>query len=401
MPEAPAAPILKKHYRDLSPDQLDQACRDNWEEINRVFDIQYLRTLNAELVPYLNLYFRPEFVGFDEMPDRKETSAPVIFACNHSGFAFPWDAIVFGSELFHKHQYEMSRLIRPLSAPMLSGSSLMNPYLITDIWKRCGAVDATGFNFETLMRHADSHVLIYPEGVPGIGKGFNRRYQLQKFSTSFIHMALKHKATIHGISCVNGEWINPFGYASKRLNRLMNKIGVPYLPIALQTPLLLLQPWLFYYALPAKLIFVRGREINPSEFTGGKAYEDLTEFDIRRVRDQVQEIMQQELNEAVEKYGRHPYRLRELGRNLVKNFHRLPYWTPIGWPALFTEFDRRFEVEGHHTKDVTKGWFKFWRIVLRNPIIFAYYLPVIGWIPILIKGLRDKREVPMWEGAKG
>ncbi len=397
--ETPTQPYLKKHYRDMDPEELEIALKENSQVLTEHFDMEYLRTLNKELIPFLDIYFRPAFIGFENIPLRSEVDAPLIFACNHSGMAFPWDAIVFGSGIFHRLKYDPGRIVRPLTAPMLSASSLMNPYLITDIWKRCGGLDATGLNFETAMTHAESHLLIYPEGVPGIGKGFNRRYQLQRFSTSFIRMALKYKTKIVGISCVNGEWINPFGYASRRLNKLVNKMGVPYLPVALQTPLLLIQPWLFYYALPAKLVYVEGRTFDPTEMTGGKAYEDLDPFDVARVRDKIQELMQEDLNAAVEAHGKHPYRLGELFKNIIKHWRTLPYWTPIGWPAVFTEFDRRFEAEGHETKDITKGWFRFWKIIWKNPIVLAYFIPIVGWIPILRKGLRDRKKVKPWEGS--
>lgn len=385
-------------YRELSGEALEAAIEGNKHILSSHFDKEFMVSLNEEIIPLLDHYFRPELVGFDEMPDRNNPDRPLIYACNHSGMAFPWDAIIFGSKLFQKHHYDFSKLFRPLAAPMLSASNLMNPFLLKDLWKRVGAVDATGLNFETMMRQNDTNLLIYPEGVPGIGKGFNRKYQLQTFSTSMIRMAIKYKTDILGISCINGEYINPFSYTSRRLNKLVNKIGVPYLPVALQTPLLLLQPWLFYYAFPAKLTYVLGNRYRPSDMVGDKAWEDVSLEEIKRVRDEIQADMQQELGKNVLLYGKKPYRWAQVVRNLVKHWRDLPYWTPIGWPALFTEFDRRSR-EGESPKGVIRGWFQFWRIVFRNPIVLAYFIPVIGWIPILGRGLKGRREVNSWEGA--
>jgi hypothetical protein len=397
---APPNKVSKKAYRDLSPEELAEAIEANKHIFQEHFDLDYLRNLNEEIVGQLNRYFRPVFEGFDEMPSRNNPDHPIIYACNHSGMAFPWDAIIFGSGLMKKHDYQLEKLFRPLAAPMLSASNLMNPFLLKDLWKRVGAIDATGLNFETMMHYPHANLLIYPEGVPGIGKGFNRKYQLQTFSTSMIRMAIKYKTDIVGVSCVNGEYINPFSYTSRRLNRLVNKIGVPYLPIALQTPFLLIQPWLFYYSFPAKLTYVLGNRYQPAEMVDNRSLESLSLEELSRVRDEIQADMQNHLEEQVAAHGKKPYRWGEVLRNLGKHWRDLPYWTPIGWPALFSEFDRRYSNDPLAPKGVIKGWFKFWRIVIRNPIIFAYFIPVVGWIPILWKGLRGRKNVQPWEGSK-
>ncbi len=38
--------------------------------------------------------------------------------------------------------------------------------------------------------------MLYPEGVPGIGKGFNRKYQLQRLATSMVRLGLQHGTDI-------------------------------------------------------------------------------------------------------------------------------------------------------------------------------------------------------------
>ena len=78
------------------------------------------------------------------------------------------------------------------------------------------------------MQYNDSNILIYPEGVPGIGKGFNNKYQLQRFSTSFIRMAIKYKTDIIPISTINAEYINPWSYNIGWITKLVNKIGMPF-----------------------------------------------------------------------------------------------------------------------------------------------------------------------------
>ncbi|MEJ7660998.1 MAG: hypothetical protein WKG07_15955 [Hymenobacter sp.] len=127
----------------------------------------------------------------------------------------------------------MRDLPRPLSAPLLSQTDLMNPYLIKDFWKKCGCVDATTLNFETMMYYQEHNLMLYPEGVPGIGKGFNRKYELQRLATSMLRLSLQHGTDIVPFYTINAEYLNPYAYSFEWINRLTQKIGIPFLPITL------------------------------------------------------------------------------------------------------------------------------------------------------------------------
>ena len=64
--------------------------------IDEYFDPDFAVDLVEHLVQYIDqLYFRSEFIGFDPLPERNNPERPLIFCSNHSGNAFPWDAIVF------------------------------------------------------------------------------------------------------------------------------------------------------------------------------------------------------------------------------------------------------------------------------------------------------------------
>jgi 1-acyl-sn-glycerol-3-phosphate acyltransferase len=389
--------LMQKHPREMTQEELQRAALINLEWIEGHYDEKYSRALAAEVLPWLKLYFRPEFIGFEEMPQRNNRERPLIFASNHSGMAFPWDAMVMTASLMEKHDYDLKKLFRPMAAPMLSASTLMNPYLGEDVWRKAGAIDATGLNFESLMQQQNYNVLIYPEGVPGIGKGFNKRYQLQTFSTSMVRMAIKYDTEIVSLLCVNGEWINPHSYSVGWINRLSVKAGIPFLFVGILTIPLILFPLIFYSALPAKLTYVLGRRYSPTKLAGGKAWEAMSEAEITSIRDHIQEQMQKEMDEAVEAYGKKPYRWRSLFSNLIKNARHLPYPTPIGWPAVFSEFYRLYDPEKPAPKGVTKGWFRFWRIVWKSPIVLAYFIPILGWIPVIRKGMKGRRIVKPWK----
>ena len=167
-----------------SPPSVIQANQHIYDDY---FREEFTQTLDENLLQLLDrVWFRSELVGFDNFPQRNRPDRPLIFASNHSGMAFPWDAMVALSHLWRhllKTQGSLQNLPRPLSAPMLSQTALMNPYLVKDFWKKNGCVDATTLNFETMMYYQDHNLMLYPEGVPGIGKGFNRKYQLQRLAS--------------------------------------------------------------------------------------------------------------------------------------------------------------------------------------------------------------------------
>jgi len=295
---------------------MTEEIKNNMYVLNHLFDIELSKAISRDVISLLDkTYFRSEMIGFEEQeyPQRNNPERPLIFASNHSGLAFPWDAMIFVNRILVLNNCDKNA-IRALTAPMLSASNLMNPYQIPNFWKSVGGgVDATTLNFETMMQQNDFNVMIYPEGVPGIGKGFNRKYQLQKLSTSMVRMSIKYKTDIIPFAVVNGEYINPYTYSSPLLNKIINLVGIPFLPLGFITPLIILFPWIFYMGFPAKLIFIVGKRIKPYELTS-KTFEEMNYEDFRLVADKIHEQMQQELSEAEQKYGKKPYQWKEFCR---------------------------------------------------------------------------------------
>jgi 1-acyl-sn-glycerol-3-phosphate acyltransferase len=364
---------------------------ENQKALNQHFDPAYSKSVVKNVIgPINDRYFKCEFVGFDQLPQRNNPKRPLLYVSNHSGMAFPWDGMVFSSIMLKRENYNFRKAVRTLAAPVLSQSNLMNPFIIENFWKINGAIDARFKNFAIMMRQRDFNILIYPEGVAGIGKGFNRKYQLQRFATSFVRMALKYRTDIIPFATVNGEYINPYVYSWPWLNKLSQKIGIPYIPMGLHTILLLLFPWMFYFALPARLTYVLGKRIKPYELVD-KPFEELTEDDIKNVRDQVKHQMQEELNQAVKKFGNKKYSSGKIVGNSIRNMLTLNYYCPSGWPLLFHEHHRLYTK--HQGQEFTMN-ISFWsglKYLIRNPLTLAFYIPVLGWIPLLIKGYGGHR----------
>ena len=378
------------------PDSLPPpAIRANQHIYREHFHEEFTQTLDENVLQLLDrVWFRTRLVGFEPWPQRNNPSRPLIFASNHSGMAFPWDAIISLSHFWRyllRTRGSLRDLPRPLSAPMLSQTTLMNPYLIKDFWKQCGSVDATTLNFETMMYYNEHNLMLYPEGVPGIGKGFNRKYELQRLATSMLRLSLRHNTDIVPFYCINGEYLNPYAYSFEWINRLTRKIGIPFLPITLLLLLVIVQPWAFYLALPGQLTFVMGTRIRPSELTA-KKHDELTRPEYLALSEQVRQQMQAELDAAVQAHGRQPYRWRELWQRMKENRRYFPFFLPFAWPLAFTEFERRYVKHGERRFDMhldRPG--TFWKLLWRNPLVLAYFIPVLGWLPLAIKGYRNNK----------
>jgi hypothetical protein len=365
--------------------------RANQHIYSDYFDEEFVWELDKNILQLLDrVWFRSELVGFENYPQRNNADKPLIFASNHSGMAFPWDAMVALSHLWRKLA-NLSDLPRPLSAPMLSQSALMNPFLVRNFWKRCGCVDATTLNFETMMYYREHNLMLYPEGVPGIGKGFNRKYQLQRLATSMIRLGIQHRTDIVPFYTINGEYLNPYAYSWDWLNNLSKKIGIPFIPVGPIILMVLLQPWFFYMAFPAKLTFVLGNRIRPYELTD-KAHDELSREEYEALSGQVRATMQGEMDAAVRQYGQRPYRWGEIWQRVKENWRYFPFFLPFAWPALFTEFEKQYTQKGKRDISLNLTSPGAWlRMIWRNPFTISFFIPILGWIPIAVRGYKGHK----------
>lgn len=325
-------------------------------------------------------YFRSKLVNFDQYPTNSNPNSPMIFVSNHSGMAFPWDAMVFVAKLFDQFGQKKNHYLRPLVAPMLTQTRLMNPYQVNDFWKKFGAVDANTKNFESMMLQNDADLLLYPEGVPGIGKGFKKRYELQRFATSFVRMSLKHNSDIVPVATVNAEFVNPLSFTLKPVNYLSSKIGIPFIPLGPLFFGILVQSWFFYLSLPAKMTYVRGDTIKPYEMNNLKL-DEMKISDYRDLTNEVQKKMQTHLTNAKNEYGLHPYQYDELKKKFLQRPTFFIMKSPVFWPFLFNDYSECSDVEKKDYK------FSFFRILKRQLSILMYYIPLIGLLYFLLRGL--------------
>lgn len=310
-------------------------------------------------------YFRTKVIHKE--PDLKKINkqTSIVFAANHSGMSFPWDSFILYLTLLD-HLGE-KRKLRALQTPALNSSRLMSPFGVDKFWNYF-CTPATIKNFQQTAWRKEN-IFIHPEGVAGIGKGFNNKYQLQKFSSSMIRVCLQNSLPLVPVYIVNGEYLNPFAYKINTLNRWVNKLGIPFLPISPMIFPLLLFPFVFYMSLPANLHYVIDKAIYLNEFTN-KKYEELSVSEIHHITRQVQERMQKGLDENVNRYGADPYafksffsEIKKLGLSSYKLF-------PGSWTFMFHRAARNKQGIMPTVKEVL--------------LCVSLSLPLIGWPLYLI-----------------
>ncbi len=334
------------------------------------FEPEYLKPILADLfAPAFRHYFRPRLLGAHKLPEQ----GPIILTPNHSGSSFPYDAMVLDSMLWARDGYRPERKFRSVFEKVLSATWWMRPFCIDNFWRRAGGVDMTFDNYSRLLERGD-RVIHYPEGVPGIGKGFRRRYQLQRYSSSFVVMAARHRAPVFPVHIVNAEWVIPFNFMLPWLDRTVRKLfGVPFLPIP-GAFLAILFPCFWYLALPARMIVVIGNEIDVAGKVEAAGITDLENADrtvLRRVAEEVRLEAQGDLDRHVGRYGRWPYQWRSLKRELRRARGRLlTEVLPTGWPTLFVRYDR------DRRRPPARGRLHRW---LRDWDLVGFYLP-FGWL---------------------
>ena len=342
-------------------------------------------------------YFRGEVIGAEKIPEH----GPLIVAPNHSGNAFPHDAMVLDALLWQAQGFRRETKFRSVFSPKLAATWWMRPFTIDNWWRRGGGVDMTFSNYNALLNRGDK-VIYYPEGVPGIGKGFLKRYQLQHYYSSFVVLAARYDAPVYPVSVVNAEWVNPTSVTFEPLNKLFDKLfGLPFFPVPTVFAAVLF-PFIFYLGFPCKMVFVVGDPIDVRALLQEEGNGDHHKPDralVERVAERIRQAAQGHLDAAVAEHGQKPYDLGSLKKHLRSIRGRIVRTTPLGWPYAFVQHER------NRQRPPAKNAL---HSVLRDLDILAYYLPLGWFILALTRALRrppygyrglSKRERIEREGA--
>jgi 1-acyl-sn-glycerol-3-phosphate acyltransferase len=174
------------------------------------------------LMPFALLYryyFRVEVSDIDRLPEGR-----ALVIANHAG-QLPFDAAMLGLALLMEAQPpRIARSMGEYWIPQLPWVSILAA--------RIGALVGTPQNCIHMLENGEC-VLAFPEGVRGMNKLFSQRYQLQRFGTGFMRLALETATPIVPVAIVGSEEQQP---SFVNLEGLARVFGAPALPITATFP---------------------------------------------------------------------------------------------------------------------------------------------------------------------
>ncbi|MFZ9519942.1 MAG: lysophospholipid acyltransferase family protein [Silvanigrellaceae bacterium] len=223
-------------------------------------------------------YWRVETYGISNIP----RSGPCLMVGNHSG-SLPYDATMLKMAVLKEHQNhrEVRFMVEDFLFHFPFLGSLMN---------RFGGVRASQENAQQLL-NAQMPVVVFPEGVKGLGKLYRDKYHLARFGRGgFIKLCLRTGAPLVPVAFIGPEEIHPM---LARETFFAGMFGIPYVPI---TPTF---PWLGpagLIPLPSKWFIHILPPIDLSEY-GPEAEKDrvLVYRLAQKVKNQIQEVIVEQL----------------------------------------------------------------------------------------------------------
>ncbi len=233
------------------------------------FNLDYSLSALAPFFWLYRNYHRVEAYGAEKVPPGR-----VLLVSNHSG-QLPMDGAMIGVALLL--EADPPRAIRSMVEKWVPSL----PYVST-FMARVGQIVGTPENCRRLLE-AEEAILVFPEGVRGLGKLWPQRYQLQDFGLGFMRLALETNTPIVPIAVVGAEEQAP---ALVDVKPLAKALGFPAFPITVTgLPLPLPTKYRIYFG-------------DPLRFTGRPDDED-SELDkkVRTVKSAIQSMLNQGLKE--------------------------------------------------------------------------------------------------------
>src|SRR5437764_2422565 len=231
-----------------------------------------LEFAKAAIAPALWLYksyFRVQTHGIEQIP-----AGRVMLIANHSG-QLPLDGLMIGlSMLVEAEPPRVARAMVEKWAPTL-------PF-VAPFFARIGQVVGTPENCRRLLAAGET-IMVFPEGVRGLNKTYEKKYQLQDFGTGFMRLALETGTPILPVAVVGAEEQAPALFDFKAAAKL---IGFPSLPITLTgIPLPLPVKYHLWFGPPMRL--------------SGSAEDDDQELErkVREVKAAVQALLKKGLDD--------------------------------------------------------------------------------------------------------
>lgn len=184
----------------------------------------HLITFISALKPIYEHYLRVTTFDVDQVPDE----GGALLIGNHSG------GVAFDAAMV------LCALVLEPTSPRLAHGMVEQflaqwPFANT-ILSRVGQFSGLPEHAERLLRD-DRLLLVFPEGARGTGKLYRDRYQLVRFGTGFMRLALKTGKPVVPFAFVGAEEAFPTMFHAKFLARILRAPYVPIPPQILPVPL--------------------------------------------------------------------------------------------------------------------------------------------------------------------
>lgn len=168
----------------------------------------------ARMLPMYRGWFRVASRKISNLPGH----GPAIVVANHGGYlpfdgAMLWTDIVLQSEPVRVPRFVMDNFV--LRIPVIGAE-----------FARSGSVGGSRRNVHHLLEQGEL-VVVFPEGLSGIGKPWSQRYRLQAWSVGHAEMAIRHAAPVVPVAILGPDDQYPFAF---RLP--IPAFGSPWVPFA-------------------------------------------------------------------------------------------------------------------------------------------------------------------------
>ena len=222
----------------------------------------------AALKPVYDNYFRVTTHDIENVPGHGRA----LLIGNHAG-NWPLDGVMISLSIALRDQDP--RICRA----MVERFFPTVPYL-GKAMNRAGAVVGDPQNCIRMLENEEA-VIVFPEGVGGSGKTWDKRYQLQRFGNGFLHMAMQTNTPIIPVGVIGFEETMP---SLKNLAPQLAWTGVapPIVSVGPQFPL------------PAKVSIYYGE---PLQFENDAKSEAEVSHRVEQVKDSIRALLERGLSE--------------------------------------------------------------------------------------------------------
>jgi 1-acyl-sn-glycerol-3-phosphate acyltransferase len=184
------------------------------------FEPRYAASILLPVAALYRYWLRVETSGVERVP-----AGRVLLIANHAGNTFAYDGAMLALALLLEGR--PPRAVRGMAEYYLPTI----PFFST-LMHRMGSVVGTPENCAQLLERGEA-IMVFPEGERGFVKTWAQRYQLQRFGTGFVRLALETGTPIVPVGIVGAEEQSPGLVRSRWLGRL---IGAPVAPLTLTFP---------------------------------------------------------------------------------------------------------------------------------------------------------------------